>query len=66
MFRIVLKQLREENGMSQYKFAEEIGVVQSTVGNWESGTREPNLDTLCKLADYFEVSTDYLLGRNVL
>ena len=63
MFKIALKKLRENKGMSQYQFAKEFGVAQSTVGSWESGAREPNFDTLNRLADYFGVSTDYLLGR---
>lgn len=64
MFRIRLKELREESGLSQYKFANKIGVSQSTVGNWESGTREPNFDMISKLAEFFNVTTDYLLGNS--
>ena len=63
MFRIRLKTLREEKGLSQAAFAKDFGVAQSTVGNWEAGTREPNFDTVQKLADYFNVSVDYLLCR---
>ena len=63
MFRIILKKLREEKNMSQYAFAEAFGVAQSTVGNWESGKREPNFETMQKIANYFGVSVDYLLGR---
>jgi len=63
MFRIRLKQLREGNGDSQYTFADKFGISQSTIGNWEAGKREPNFETLLNLADYFNVSTDYLLGR---
>lgn len=63
MFRIRLKTLREEKGLSQAAFAKDFGVAQSTVGNWEAGTREPNFDTVQKLADYFDVSVDYLLCR---
>lgn len=63
MFRIRLKKLREEKGLSQAAFAKEFGVAQSTVGGWEAGTREPNFDTVQKLADYFGVSVDYLLCR---
>lgn len=62
MFRIELKKLRENNGLSQYKLADILGVSQSAVGLWESGRREPNFDTLCRIADLFHVSTDYLLG----
>ena len=64
MFRIRLKQLREDSGDSQYTFADKFGVSQSTIGNWEAGKREPNFETLRKLADYFNVSTDYLLGKD--
>ena len=63
MFQIRLKELREQAGYSQYSFAEKFGVSQSTVGNWESGTREPKFDTMQRLADFFGVSVDYLLGR---
>lgn len=63
MFRIRLKELREKAELSQYAFAAEIGVAQSTVGSWESGAREPNFETTQRLADYFGVSVDYLLGR---
>jgi len=63
MFHIRLKGLREAAGYSQYAFADAIGVAQSTVGNWESGKREPNFETTQKIADFFGVSVDYLLGR---
>jgi len=64
MFRIRLKELREKAGYSQYAFAAKFGVAQSTVGNWESGAREPNLDTIKRVADFFQVSIDYLLGND--
>lgn len=63
MFRINLKKLREERNLSQAAFAKLIGVSQSAVGNWEAGSREPNLETMDKIADFFGVSVDYLLGR---
>ena len=40
-----------------------IGISQSTVGNWEAGSREPNFKTMERIADFFGVSVDYLLGR---
>lgn len=64
MFRIRLKELREQKGLSQDAFSKDIGVSQSTVGNWESGTRHPKMDVLEKIARYFDVSIDYLLGRS--
>lgn len=66
MFHTRLKGLREAAGYSQYTFADAIGVAQSTVGNWESGKREPNFETTQKIANFFDVSVDYLLGRALI
>ena len=63
MFQIRLKELRENKGLSQYAFAKEIGFSQSTIGNWESGSRKPKMDILKQLAAYFGVSVDYLIGE---
>ncbi len=63
VLKIRLKELREKKGISQYKLASDLGVSQSTVGMWESGKNRPEAATLAALADYFEVSVDYLLGR---
>jgi transcriptional regulator with XRE-family HTH domain len=63
MFQIKLKELRENMGISQYELAERLGVAQSTIGGWESGKREPNFKTIKIIADFFNVSVDYLLGR---
>lgn len=57
-----LRALREQAGISQCAFARAFGVAQSTVAGWESGAREPNLATLQRLAAYFGVTADYLLG----
>ena len=64
MFQIRLKELREKAGYSQQGFANAIGVKQSTVGNWEAGAREPKFEVMERLADFFGVSVDYLLGRD--
>ena len=62
----VLKQLRNEykNGkkISQQKLADILGVSRSTVAMWENGLSQPDNDTLIRIANYFNVSTDYLLG----
>lgn len=63
MFRIMLKELREQKKLSQYKLADALGVAQSTVGMWESGKREPDFDTIKKLAEFFGVSIDHILGN---
>ncbi len=58
-----LKKIRESRGYkSQQAFADDFGVAQSTVGGWESGSREPPFDTLIRLADFFGVTVDWLLG----
>ena len=62
MFRLRLKELRENKGLSQYKLAEELQVSQARIGHWESGTRECDFATLEKLSKYFNVTVDFLLG----
>lgn len=63
MFQIRLKELREKAKLSQAALAQKIGVRQSTVGMWESGKNKPENAKLEALANLFQVSTDYLLGR---
>ena len=58
-----LKYLRREKKLSQAALAEAIGVGQSSIASYERDERKPSYEVLCLLADYFEVSTDYLLGR---
>ena len=59
-----VKQLRTEKKIRQIDFASAMGVAQSAVSNWETGRNEPDNDMLCKIADYFGVSVDYLIGRS--
>ncbi len=59
-----LKQLREEHGMDREQLAARLGMSYSTVAKYEAGTRFPDQQTLLKLAEIFNVSTDYLLGRS--
>lgn len=58
-----LKQLRKEKGISQLKLAMELSINQNTVSRYETGKLEADYATLIKLADYFNVSLDYLLER---
>lgn len=58
-----LKVLRKAHKLTQTDVATYLGVTVSAYGNYELGQREPDFDTLSKLADYFHVSVDYLLGR---
>lgn len=58
-----IKYLRERNNISQIEFAKKIGVSNTVLSRYESGDRKPDYDTLQLIADFFDVSTDYLLGR---
>jgi transcriptional regulator with XRE-family HTH domain len=59
-----LKELREYRKITQLNLAQEFNVSQSTIAMWEAGKRDPDSDMVRKLADYFNVSIDYLLGRS--
>ena len=59
-----LKSLRASKKISQKDFAQALKVSQQTVASWESGRTEPSNTALKEIADYFNVSTDYLLGRD--
>lgn len=58
-----IKELRKSKRMTQKDLAEAMRVSQQTVGAWETERAIPGADTLSDLADYFNVTTDYLLGR---
>ena len=58
-----LKFLREKKGLTQQRLAIELNMNQNTVSRYESGKREADYATLIKIADYFDVSLDYLLER---
>ena len=62
-FNNILKQLRLEKGLMQTKIAEDLGISKSSYSLYESGKREPNMEMLEKIADYFNVDIDFLLGR---
>lgn len=61
-FCVQLKYLRNEAGLSQNELAKVFNVSKQTVSAWEKGLQETDFDTLIKLARYFNVTTDYLLG----
>ena len=63
MFSALLKELREKAGLTQGRIAEILDTPVRTYGSWERGERQPDFDTLIKIADYYHVSTDYLLGH---
>ena len=63
-FQNIFRQLRIASGLTQNEMAEKIGISRSTIGMYETGAREPDFETLEKIADFFNVDTDYLLGRS--
>lgn len=59
----ILKELRKSRKLLQKDLARYLQIAESTYSYWEQGKFEPDTETLKKLADYFDVSVDYLLGR---
>ena len=64
MFASRLKELRINKGISQLGLAEILGMSQQAIGKWETGKATPDYDNLKRLANYFNVTTDFLLGEN--
>ena len=58
-----LKKLRKNKGLKQQELAEILGIKRNTYSDWENGKTEPRFDNLVKLADFFNVSLDWLFGR---
>ena len=58
-----IKKLRIASGMNQVEFASILGVTKQCVSNWENDNVLPSIEMLTKIADTFNVKTDYLLGR---
>ena len=57
-----LKELRIEKGLSQREVSSALGMTRNAFTNYENGYREPSLDNLKKICQFFDVSADYLLG----
>ncbi|MBQ7924107.1 MAG: helix-turn-helix transcriptional regulator [Clostridia bacterium] len=62
VFQEKLKELRKEKNLMQKTLAEILQTTNSSISDWECGRSQPDLATLAKMAYYFDVSTDYLLG----
>ena len=61
-FSARLAELRIEKGLNKKETAAQLGIAPTTYNGWEGTERTPDIDTICKIADYYRVSTDYLLG----
>lgn len=59
-----IKRLRKNKGLKQQELAEILGISQKSYSHWENGKTEPSFDNLFKLADFFDISLDWLFGRD--
>ncbi|GIP35501.1 helix-turn-helix domain-containing protein [Paenibacillus sp. J2TS4] len=59
-----IKSLRDQAGLSQKRLAESLGISNVQLSRYETGDRKPDPDTIRQIADFFDVSVDYLLGRD--
>lgn len=66
MFSQRIKRLREELNLTQQELADKLNITRSALSLYELGKRTPDFSTLSNMADFFGVSTDYLLGRTNL
>lgn len=57
-----IKELRKQSRLSQQALADQIGVFRNTISNWETGYSQISLENAKKVAEYFGVTIDYLLG----
>ncbi|MCI9509198.1 MAG: helix-turn-helix transcriptional regulator [Angelakisella sp.] len=65
MFATRIKILRLSKELNQVQLAEFLGVKKQSVSNWENDNIMPSIEMLMKIADFFHVTTDYLLGRDI-
>ena len=63
MVNFRLKELRKARRLSQVRLAIDLNMTQNTISRYETGALEASYESLIQFADYFNVSTDYLLGR---
>ncbi len=63
MFGQKLKELRSSKNRTQQQLADYLGISRAAYSHFENSRNDPDRETIVKLADYFNVSTDYLLGR---
>ena len=63
MFADRVKYLRQSRELNQVQFAQKMGVTKQSVSNWENDNIMPSVEMLEKIADFFNVTADYLLGR---
>jgi transcriptional regulator with XRE-family HTH domain len=64
-FGNILKELRLKKGLNQVELAKILSVAKGTISNWEKGNRTPDNEMLSKIATFFDVTVDFLLGREI-
>ena len=64
VFGQLLSTLRRERNLSQSKVSKDLGISQALLSHYENGAREPKLDFVVKICDYYDISTDYVLSRD--
>ena len=57
-----LKELREENNLTQYELSKKINISTACINRWEKNLRVPNIDSIIILCKFFDCSADYLIG----
>ena len=63
VIKMKLRELREQKGVTQKEVANAVGCTPTVYSRYERGVRQPDIDMLCCLADYFDVTLDVLVGR---
>ena len=63
-FAQILSELRRTAGLSQRKAAADLNISQALLSHYENGAREPGLNFVCRVCDYYNVTANYLLGRS--
>ena len=63
-FADILSELRRERNLSQRRVAGDLGISQALLSHYENGLREPRLEFVARVCDYYDVSADYILGRS--
>ena len=61
-----LRELRKNKRLTMKEFGVKFNLAESTISGYENGTRKPDIDQVKKFADFFEVTTDYILGQTVI
>ena len=64
MLKERIKELRTANGISQLELGKKVSLTQQAIAKWEKGIAEPDSETIAKLADFFGVTTDFLIGKS--